>query len=137
MAGTALKRIAGYAWASPASMIGLALGMLSLVLGASWRVRAGVLEIAPAEQSSRKRRIPFDAVTLGHVVIGRSMRLLDELRAHELEHVRQFERWGVLLLLAYPLSSLAQAIRGRDPYRHNRFESQARERSSRLPPNVG
>ena len=124
-----LQRIAGYVWASPASIIGLALALPLVLLGASARSRSGVLEVAFASPSDRRRRIPFDAITFGHVILGRSMRSLDELRAHELVHVRQFERWGVLLLIAYPVSSLVEALRGGHWYSSNYFETQACERS--------
>jgi hypothetical protein len=124
-----VKRIAPVVWASPASIVGLVLAVPILLIGASARTRADVLEIALANPTSYRRRIPFDAITFGHVVLGRSIGALDELREHELEHVKQFERWGVLMLVAYPLSSLAQALRGRDPYRSNYFETQARARS--------
>lgn len=124
--------MAGYAWASPASMVGLVLAVPILLLGASLRLRAGVLEVAFAKSAERTHRIPFDAITFGHIVLGRSMRVLDKLQAHELVHVRQFERWGVLLLVAYPVSSLVQALRGRDPYFSNYFELQAREQGDQV-----
>ncbi len=106
--------------------------MLALPLlarGASLRSRTGVLEVAFSRPSGRKRRMPFDAITFGHVILGRSMSALDQLRSHELVHVRQYERWGVLLFLAYPLSSLVEVLRGGDWYSSNHFEMQAREQS--------
>jgi hypothetical protein len=39
--------------------------------------------------------------------------------------VRQYERWGAFFFPAYLGSSLWQLVRGRDPYRHNRFEREA------------
>lgn len=126
---TRLRRLAGYMWASPASAVGLVLALPLLVLGASLRSRSGVLEVAFTQPSGRKRRIPFDAITLGHVILGRSMSALDKLRSHELVHVRQYERWGALMFLAYPLSSLVEVLRGGDWYSSNHFETQARERS--------
>jgi len=53
----------------------------------------------------------------------------DRLRAHERVHVRQYERWGALLLLAYPAESFWQLLLGRRPYLDNRFEVQARASS--------
>jgi hypothetical protein len=44
-------------------------------------------------------------------------------------HVAQFERWGLLFLLAYPGESLLQLLRGRRPYLDNRFEVEARRLS--------
>jgi hypothetical protein len=66
------------------------------------------------------------AITLGHVVVGVSLAALDATRAHERAHVRQFERWGVLLLLLYPLAGLLAALRGGSPYFDNVFEREAR-----------
>ena len=67
----------------------------------------------------------YRAVTLGHVVLA-----VDELEEpviqHEIVHVRQFERWGPLFLLMYPLASLGAWLRGGHPYRDNLFEVQAR-----------
>ena len=126
-----LGRIARYTWASPASFVGLALAVPMLLRGASTRIRAGVLEVAFEKPSARPRRIRFDAITFGHVVLGRSMRALDELQSHELVHVRQYEHWGILLLFAYPVSRLVQALRGKDPYSSNHFEMQARAQSRR------
>ena len=70
-------------------------------------------------------RFKFVAITFGHVVIGQSHAVLRELRPHEHEHVRQYERWGVLLFAAYLGSSGVQWLCGRDAYGHNRFERQA------------
>ena len=62
---------------------------------------------------------------MGHVIIGATAHDLHRLRAHELVHVRQFEQWGPLFLLAYPLASLVALIRGHGPYTGNWFEMQA------------
>jgi hypothetical protein len=67
----------------------------------------------------------FEAVTFGHVVIGRDHDCLEQLRGHERVHVAQYERWGVLFFPAYLGSSAVAWIRGRDPYRDNRFEREA------------
>jgi hypothetical protein len=49
---------------------------------------------------------------------------------HERVHVEQYERWGALFFLAYGASSLRQLVGGRNPYWHNHFEVQARERAN-------
>jgi hypothetical protein len=67
-----------------------------------------------------------DAITLGHVVIGRSAEALDATRAHERVHVRQYELWGPLFVPAYLIAALCALASGRDPYFDNRFERQAR-----------
>jgi hypothetical protein len=91
----------------------------------------GVLEAAGGWPAWVLRRgFPFSgavaAITLGHVVVGVSLDALAATRAHERAHVRQFERWGVLLLVLYPLAGLFAWVRGGHPYRDNRFEREAR-----------
>lgn len=80
--------------------------------------------------AARAERLPFGAITFGHVVIGVSGDALATLRVHERAHVRQYECWGPAFLAAYPLSSLVQALRGRHPYRDNHFEVHARAAES-------
>jgi len=112
-------------WASPNSLIGLALGLLLLPLGARcWRVD-GVLEIAILRQPPR-RRWPFAAITLGHVILATHAQALERLRAHEQVHVQQCERWGPLFLPAYLVAGAWQWARGRSAYWDNPFEVQAR-----------
>ena len=67
----------------------------------------------------------FLAITFGHVVLGISHEVLAQEWAHEHVHVRQYERWGALFFPLYLGSSAAQALAGRHPYWHNRFEKQA------------
>ena len=70
---------------------------------------------------------PFraEAMTLGHVILGRNRRCLDRCRAHELAHVRQVERWGPFFLPAYLAASLWAHLSGRHYYRDNWFEVDA------------
>ena len=96
----------------------------------------GVLEAAGGWPARVLRRgFPFSgavaAITLGHVVVGVSLEALTATRAHERAHVRQFERWGVLMLVLYPLAGLAAWLRGGHPYRDNVFECEARAAESR------
>lgn len=127
-----LPRIFRYAWASPGTLLGLALVIVVLLRGGKALAHRGIVE-AFLPPTAGSRRIPFDAITLGHVIVGRDERALDHLRAHEHVHVHQFEQWGPALLIAYPASSLMQLLCGRDPYQDNYFEIQARTRSQ-LPP---
>ena len=71
-----------------------------------------------------------DAMTLGHVVIGRDARALEWTRAHERVHVRQYERWGPLFVPAYLLAGLWALTRGGHPYFDNRFEREACEKAA-------
>lgn len=120
-----LQRVARVLWAAPNTLIGLALGLLLLPLGARIRQVGGALEIAALRQPPR-RPWPFAAITFGHVILGTHAQALERLRAHERVHVRQCERWGVLFLPAYLLAGAWQGLRGRNVYWDNPFEVEAR-----------
>lgn len=124
-----LWRGLSYLWAAPCTVAGLLPGLALLLCGARLRLHHGIIEIARSG-SQRSRLFRFDAITLGHVVLGQSEDALECLRSHELQHVRQYERWGLLLFVAFPASSLWQLLRGKDPYWDNYFEVQARQRCS-------
>ncbi len=123
---TALK----YMWASPASAMGICAGCIASLIGAEIKRVEGVLEVSLAPRSTVLCKavacLPFSAITLGHVVIACSAQDQAALRTHERAHVAQYEIWGVLFLLAYPLESLFQLLIGRQPYLDNRFEVAAR-----------
>ena len=120
-----LRRTLGYLWAAPCSLLGLLLALPLLLCGARAGRQQGALEIA-LWPDDKVRRLPFAAITFGHVIIGQNRQLLARLRAHEQVHVRQYQRWGVLFLLAYPAASLWLWLRGKRPYRDNPFEVEAR-----------
>lgn len=123
------RRAAAYLWAAPVSLLGL--GFALAAWPADVRRHGGVMELSgglagrllacPLPGSG-----PVAAITLGHVVIGRSAEALAAVRSHERVHVAQVERWGLLFLFAYPLASLLAWARGGHPYRDNLFERQAR-----------
>lgn len=118
---TALERVARIAWAAPASLVGL---LLAPFFGRR-RVSDGVV-VCEGAAWPRKLGWRYRAVAFGHVVL--SVDALDDATLrHELVHVRQYERWGVLLWPAYALSSLRAKLRGGRAYRDNHFEKQARE----------
>lgn len=122
-----LLQIAQYAWAAPCTAVGLVLAIPLLLAGGRAAIHSGALEIAWSARQ-RRSRVGFGAITFGHVILGRSACVLELLRPHELQHVRQYERWGPLFFLAYPASSLYQLLRGRNPYWFNHFEVECRER---------
>ncbi len=116
----ALRALA-YLWALPGTILGLLLGVSTLTRPT---IRNGIFVF----QSSRgfaalHRRIGFAAITLGHVMIVNATPS-DALWAHELVHVRQWAALGPLMLVAYPLASIAG-------YRRNPFEVAARRRARR------
>jgi hypothetical protein len=122
-------RLCRYLWAAPYTVLGLALGGVAMLCGATARRHHGVVEICGGRIGATIARLPralsFSAMTLGHVILAVDRFALAQLRLHEHVHVRQYERWGPLFLPAYLLSSLLQLLRGRNPYRENHFERQA------------
>jgi hypothetical protein len=119
-----------YAWAAPATVVGLLAAGVWLLGGARARVRGGVLEIFGGHLADAVRHLPescaFCAITLGHVILGTAPDVLDRVRRHEHAHVRQYERWGLLFFPAYAGASLVAWLCARHPYWHNHFECQAR-----------
>lgn len=137
-----LLRYARYAWALPYTLVGLLAGAVLLLGGGKAFRRHGTVEFAGGRIGRWLQRIQrgrsFSAMTLGHVILAVDDLVLDDLRAHEHVHVRQYERWGPLFVPAYLLSSLLQWLRGRDPYRENHFEREAFALASgRRPPPRG
>jgi hypothetical protein len=117
-------------WALPTTLVGsLPLALAALTGGrVSWV--DGVLEAHGGWLRWAFARLPVGrggvaAMTLGHVVLGASEAAIAGTRAHERVHVAQAERWGPFFLPAYALASLWALLRGRDPYRDNRFEREA------------
>ena len=126
-----MLRALRYLWPLPVTLLGMLVVLVARSSGGSVQQVAGVLEAAGGWPGRCLRNgFPFSgsvaAMTLGHVVLGVSQEALVATRAHERAHVRQFERWGVLMLLLYPLAGLAARLRGGHPYYDNVFEREAR-----------
>jgi hypothetical protein len=119
-----------YLWASPNTLLGLVIALAGLAGGGRARVFRGVLEVHGPGIRWLLGLVPgsVQALTLGHVVLGRDQGALESTRAHEEVHVRQYERWGPAFLPAYLVASLVAGLRGGDPYRNNRFERAALSR---------
>lgn len=125
-------RVLLYLWPLPVTLVGALVALLARASGGHWRVVDGVLEAAEGwPQRVLRRGFPFvgavAALTLGHVVVAISGEALAATRAHERAHVRQFERWGVLMVILYPLAGIVACLRGGHFYRDNCFEREARE----------
>jgi hypothetical protein len=131
---SALVRAAKLLWASPCTFVGLLPAAVLVLLGARARLTPRAIEVAWRDSDAAcgrlARRLPYRAMTLGHVVIGVTRRELDALRSHELVHVEQYERWGALFFLAYAASGAWQWLSGRNAYWDNHFEIQARAQSA-------
>jgi len=126
-----LLRPLAWLWALPTTLLGLPFVAGSLASGGRARWIAGALEVHGGVITFLLRRssvLPggVDALTLGHVVAGRSAASLARWRDHERVHVRQCECWGPLFVPAYLCASLVAWTRGADPYLDNRFERAAR-----------
>lgn len=123
----------GIAWALPLSVFGALLALpVFLLRGKAQLIKTPTVAILVRGPFADKMlsRHPFGAMTamaLGHVIIAEHQGLSTRILIHELAHVRQAERWGILFPIAYLVSSAWAAIRGRDAYWHNVFEIAARE----------
>ncbi len=107
-------------WAAPASVAGI---VLSPFFDDHYIVR-GVL-LCEGARWPRRLGWKYRAITFGHVVL--AVDDLDpEIMNHEMVHVGQYERWGVLFFPAYVASGIAAKARGGSFYRDNHFECQAR-----------
>jgi hypothetical protein len=70
------------------------------------------------------------AITLGrHILAWRDLNAVE--LGHELEHVRQWRRHGLVFPFLYLGASLVAILRGGRWYRDNRFEVAARDASAR------
>ncbi len=120
--GVALR----YLWAAPCTLVGGVAAAPMLLCGARARAVRGVIEVSGGVLM---HRLPFDAITLGHVVLARTPRTMRRLRRHERVHVQQCERWGPAFFAAYLLAGAWQWLRGRRAYWDNPFEIEARRRA--------
>ena len=121
-----------YIWASPNTVVGLTFALIARLTGGGWSIHTGVIEAHGGWVKPTLARLPFVkggamAITIGHVVLAQTDAALEVTRKHERVHVRQYERWGPLFMLAYFLAGTFQWARGNDPYRDNPFEVEAYE----------
>lgn len=109
-----------YIWAFPVTAIGLVLALVVQASAGSVRLRDGIVEASGGW--ARRLVRGGAAMTLGHVILARDAECMARSRVHELFHVRQYERWGPLLLPAYWLLSAWLRWRGYESYLDNPFE---------------
>ncbi len=130
---TTILHLLAILWASPYTLLGLALGTLGLCTGGAARIRGRVIEFHGGAVKWLLQNCFFHdgamAFTLGHTILGQTDAALDISREHELVHVRQFERWGLLMGPAYVGCSLVLWLTGQRPYYDNPFEQEAFGRS--------
>jgi hypothetical protein len=123
------RSLFAYVWVLPVTLFGLFFALIAYCLGASVKQRQGVLEVAGNTRTPLLRALTnkFDAITIGHVILGRSHGTLTHWRSHEHVHVRQYERWGLLFPLLYALASFKALFSGKRFYWDNAFEVEARK----------
>lgn len=132
------RTILGILWASPLTLFGLLIA-LPVIL---WR---GHMQVIHGHTVALMARGPIadillgnhpfgamNAMALGHVILSENQGLSARVLVHELTHVRQAARWGIIFPLAYLISSMWAACRGKDAYWHNRFEIAARKAEKRI-----
>ena len=126
---TTLLRLLGYVWTAPNTLLGMIVGLFSMPLGARVQLVDGVIEFHSGPIAWLLERAPIDggasAMTIGHVVWGRTAAALDITRRHERVHVEQYVRWGPMFLPAYGVASLVAWSQGESAYRGNYFEREA------------
>jgi hypothetical protein len=124
-----LLMLAKILWASPWTLVGMFIGLVGLATGGRAQRTGRVLEFWGGGADFFLRVFPWvagaSAVTFGHVVLARNHELLDACRAHELVHVRQYERWGLLFVPAYLFFWAQLWLIGKHPYFDNPFEQEA------------
>lgn len=121
-----------FLWASPWTLLGLALGLLGVATGGRMARQGRTLEFwggAVGWLLEHGTPIGAMAMTLGHVVLARTRTAAEIARPHERAHVAQYERWGPLFVPAYFCSSAWVWLRGGRPYFDNAFERDARRRA--------
>jgi hypothetical protein len=123
-----LLRPFAYLWALPNTALGLLFLLPVVVTGGRVRAERGAVELYGGFAQFFLRRcllVRASALCLGHVILGQDRACLDHARDHEHVHVRQYERWGPLMLPLYFLSSFRAWRRGGHFYFDNRFEREA------------
>ena len=128
MTARPLLRPFAYLWAAPNTVLGLLFLAPTLLSGGRVRAERGAIEVYGGFARFFLRHCLFvkaSALCLGHVIVGQDRDCLDHSRDHEHVHVRQYERWGPLMIPAYFLSSFLAWRRGEHFYFDNHFEREA------------
>lgn len=136
--------LAGILWALPLSLCGLLMALPVLLA----RGRMTVVPMLRVSHAPGKRTAvpallvsgrvgdfllahhPFGALhamAIGHVVIADRTATSRRLLVHELVHVAQAARWGILFPFAYLVASACAFLSGGDVYWDNVFEVAARQ----------
>jgi hypothetical protein len=120
-----------YVWASPNTLIGLGFGLAGLLTRGKFQRVNGVLEFHGGLVTRWLVLCGASAMTLGHVVLGRTAYDLEWTRDHERVHVKQYERWGPLFLPLYFGWAGYLYLAGKHCYLDIPFEVEARRLSGK------
>ena len=122
--------LARYFWTLPNSLIGLVFVPVVGLTNGGLEIVDGVLELhSPLIAWVLRHCIPLqggaEAITFGHVVLGRDRASLSRTRTHERVHVQQYERWGPAFIPAYLIAAGWGILTGAGAYFGNVFEREA------------
>ncbi len=119
-----MLRVLGHIWAAPVTLAGL----LFVCLGRARRLTGTVYVATPGTVlAAFFTRYGVAAFTWGAVICFGAERYVTPTRlTHERRHTTQAMCFGPLLPLAYGLCSLWALLHGRDAYRDNALEVDAR-----------
>ena len=127
---TMLLKIIRYIWALPNTLLGIVIGIFTLLTGGKMTLIRGAIEFHGGLGKFLLKHCTLlkggaAAITIGHVIHGQDENCLHRVRDHEHVHVRQYERWGPFFIPAYLLASFYLYCKGRDGYFENPFEVEA------------
>ena len=121
-----------YLWALPLTLFGFCLALCTGIFDRKQRFiviknaqTAIVFIVYGAILQALLKRHPFgnmQAVSVGCCILAQDADCARSSLVHELVHVQQALRWGLLFPIAYLLASLWAWARGGHMYRDNRFE---------------
>jgi hypothetical protein len=132
-----VHRMACWLWPIPWTLLGLAIGIVGCISGGRIGWYNGTIVCWGPRLNRLLQCVPISggasAITLGHTILARSESDMVRTHDHELVHVRQYQRWGILFVPAYFIASLWLWYSGQDCYRENPFEKEAfQEDSTRI-----
>ena len=123
----------GIIWALPLTLFGLLLALpIRLLRGHVMVFNGGTYALVVRGPFGDRLLAghPFGAMSamaIGHVVVVAQDAMSTRILTHELAHVSQAARWGMLFPFAYLAASAWELMHGRDAYWHNTFEVAARD----------
>lgn len=121
--------ILGFVWSLPITLIGIFLWFLSL--GHREAKYLGDLKVVYVPRFPWWFPSRFYAQCMGSIILCRELSIDKTTLAHELEHSRQCDVFGIFMLLLYPIASLL-GLMYKSPYKLNFFEIMARKKAEQI-----